>query len=83
LAVLAKNVVQPALCLAVVFPLALPLEQARYVVLLSAIPCGFFGILFGEGCNATPEVASSTLIASTVLGIFTLAGWIVFLDHLQ
>jgi predicted permease len=82
-AVLAKNVIQPALCLAVVFPLAIPLEQTRYVVLLSAIPCGFFGILFGESFNATPEVASSSLIASTVLGIFTLAGWIVFLDHLH
>jgi malonate transporter and related proteins len=82
-AVLAKNVIQPALCFAVVFPLAMPLDQIRYVVLLSAIPCGFFGILFGEGFNATPEVASSSLIASTVLGIFTLAGWIVFLDHLH
>jgi malonate transporter len=82
-AVLAKNVIQPALCLAVMFPLAIPPEQTRYVVLLSAIPCGFFGILFGEGFNATPEVASSSLIASTVLGIFTLAGWIVFLDHLH
>jgi predicted permease len=82
-AVLAKNVIQPALCLAVVFPLAMPLEQTRYVVLLSAIPCGFFGILFGESFNATPELASSSLIASTVLGIFTLAGWIVFLDHLH
>ena len=82
-AVLGKNVIQPALCLAVMFPLAVPLEQTRYVVLLSAMPCGFFGILFGESFNATPKVASSSLIASTVLGIFTLAGWIVFLDHLH
>ena len=82
-AVLAKNVIQPALCLAVVFPLAMPLEQTRYVVLLSAIPCGFFGILFGESFGATPEVASSSLIASTVLSIFTLTGWIVLLGHLR
>lgn len=82
-AVLAKNVIQPALCFAVVFLLAMPVEQTRSVVLLSAIPCGFFGILFGEGFNATPEVASSSLIASTFLGIFTLAGWIVCLDHLH
>jgi malonate transporter and related proteins len=82
-AVLAKNVIQPALCFAVVLPLDMALEQTRYVVLLSAIPCGFFGILFGEGFDATPEVASSSLIASTVLGIFTLAGWIVLLNHLH
>jgi len=82
-AVLAKNVIQPALCLAVVLPLAMPLEQTRYVVLLSAIPCGFFGILFGEGFDATPEVASSSLIASTLISIFTVAGWIVLLNHLH
>jgi malonate transporter len=82
-AVLAKNVIQPALCFALVSPLAMPLEQTKYVVLLSAIPCGFFGILFGEGFDATPAVASSSLIASTVLGIFTLAGWIIFLDRVH
>jgi malonate transporter and related proteins len=82
-AVLAKNVIQPALSFALVSPLAMPLEQTKYVVLLSAIPCGFFGVLFGEGFDATPEVPSSSLIASTVLGIFTLAGWIVFLDRLH
>ena len=82
-AVLAKNVIQPALCLAVVLPLAMPLEQTRYVVLLSAIPCGFFGILFGEGLDATPEVASSSLIASTLISIFTVAGWSVLLNHLH
>ena len=82
-AVLAKNVLQPALCFALVFPLAMPLEQTRHVVLLSAIPCGFFGILFGEGFCATPEAASSSLIASTLVSIFTLAGWIVLLNHLH
>ena len=82
-AVLAKNVIQPALCFEVVFPLAMPMEQTRYMVLLSAIPCGFFGILFGEGFDATPEVASSSLIASTLISIFTVAGWIVLLNHLH
>jgi malonate transporter len=82
-AVLAKNVIQPALCLALASILAMPLEQTKFVVLQSAIPCGFFGILFGESFDATPEVASSSLIASTVFGILTLAGWIVFLEHLH
>jgi malonate transporter and related proteins len=81
--VLGKNVLQPVLCLAVTLLLGMPLEQTRHVVLLSAIPCGFFGALFGKGFDATPEVASSSLIASTALGLFTLAGWIVLLDHLH
>ena len=82
-AVLGKNVIQPALCLAVALLLGMPMEQTRWVVLLCAIPCGFFGILFGEPLNATPEVASSSLIACTVLGIFTLPGWVVLLSHIH
>jgi malonate transporter len=76
-------VIQPALSLAVALLLRMPLDQTRYLVLLSAISCGFFGILFGEGFDATPDVASSSLIASTVLSIFTLAGWIILLSHLH
>lgn len=82
-AVLGKNVLQPALCLALALLFRLPVEPTRYVVLLCALPSGFFGILFGKGFGATPEVASSSLIASTVLGIFTLAGWIVLLPHVS
>ncbi len=82
-AVLGKNVLQPALCFAVGLLMGMPLEQTRYVVLLTAIPCGFFGVLFGEGFDATPAVASSSLIASTVLGIFTLTGCVVLLNHLH
>jgi predicted permease len=37
----------------------------------------------GRDCHATPAVASSSLIASTAVGIFTLPGWIVLLSHLQ
>jgi malonate transporter len=79
--VFAKNL-QPALGLLIARCLSLPLEATRSVVLISAIPCGFFGIVFGKGFDATPEVASSSLIASYVIGIFTLAGWIIFLSHL-
>ncbi len=82
-AVLGKNVIQPALCLAIALLLGMSPEQTRFVVLLSAIPSGFFGILFGKGFDATPEVASSSLVASTVLSIFTLAGWIILLSHLH
>jgi predicted permease len=81
--VFAKNFIQPALCLEAARLASLPLEQTRYVVLISAIPCGFFGIVFGKGFNATPELASSSLIASYVVGVFTLAAWIVLLSHLH
>jgi malonate transporter and related proteins len=83
LSVFAKNILQPILCLAIARLMSLPLEQTRYVVLICAVPCGFFGIVFGKGFNAVPEVASSSLIASYVVGIFTLAGWIVILSRLH
>jgi len=82
-AVLGKNVLQPALCLAVALLFGMPLEQTRFAVLLSAIPSGFFGVLFGKGFDAATEASSSSLIASTMLSIFTLAGWIVVLSHLH
>ena len=81
--IFAKNLLQPALGLLVARFLSLPLDATRSIVLISAIPCGFFGIVFGKGFDATPEVASSSLIASYVIGIFTLAGWIVFLSHMS
>jgi malonate transporter len=81
--VFAKNLLHPTLGLLIARCLSLPLEATRSVVLISAIPCGFFGIVFGKGFEATPEVASSSLIASYVIGIFTLAGWIIFLSHLS
>lgn len=82
-AVMGKNVFQPALCLAVALLLGTPLEDAKQAVLLTAVPCGFFGILFGQSFNAASERASSSLIASTVLCIFTLTGWILVLDRLH
>jgi malonate transporter and related proteins len=81
--VFGKTLLQPALCLGAARVVGLPLEQTRYVVLISAIPCGFFGVVFGKSFDATPEVASSSLIASTLVGVFTLAGWIVLASHLQ
>jgi malonate transporter len=72
-----KTLLQPALCLGAARAAGLPLDQTRHVVLVAAIPCGFFGVVFGKSFGATPDVASSTLIASTVAGVLTLAGWIV------
>jgi malonate transporter and related proteins len=81
--VVGKTMLQPALCLGVARVAGLPLDQTRHVVLATAIPCGFFGVVFGKSFHAAPEVASSTLIASTVVSACTLAGWIVLSSYLQ
>lgn len=81
-AIVAKNFLQPALCLGVAWLIGLSVTETRYAVLLAAIPCGFFGLVFGKGFNSSPLTASSSLIFSYILGIFTLAGWIVLLERL-
>jgi malonate transporter len=81
--VVLKNFLQPALCLGVAMVLGLPSDMTRYAVLMSAIPCGFFGIVFGKGFNVTPPIASSSLLATYLIGIFSLAGWILVLNHIH
>jgi malonate transporter and related proteins len=82
IAVFLKNLFQPGLALGIAMLFHLSLPQTRYVTLLSAIPCGFFGIVFGKGYDVNPKLASSGLIVSYVLGVVTLAAWIVILNHI-
>ena len=82
-ALVAKNLLQPALCLAIAWMIGLSVVETRYAVLIAAIPCGFFGLVFGKGFNSSPLTASSSLIFSYIFGIVTLAGWIVLLGHLK
>lgn len=81
-AVIAKNLLQPALCLGIAWAMGLSVAETRHAVLIAAIPCGFFGLVFGKGFNSSPLTASSSLILSYVVGIATLAGWIVLLQRL-
>jgi malonate transporter len=73
---------QPGLALGIAMLLHLSLSQTRYVTLISAIPCGFFGLVFGKGFDSSPKLASSGLIASYLIGVATLALWIVILNHI-
>jgi predicted permease len=81
-AVVAKNLLQPALCLGIAWVAGLSVVETRHAVLIAAIPCGFFGLVFGKGFNSSPLTASSSLIFSYLVGIATLAGWIVLLQRL-
>jgi malonate transporter len=82
-AVILKNVLQPALALGIAMLMRLSIDQIRYVTLINAIPCGFFGAVFGKGFGANPKILSSGLIASYLIGIGTLAAWIVIVDQLR
>lgn len=67
-----KNVVHPLLAAALVAALAVPPSTGREAVILSAVPSGFFGILFGLRYGVLSRDAGSTLIASTLLSAVTL-----------
>jgi predicted permease len=82
-AVLLKNMLQPALAFCVAWAIRLPIDQMREVTLIGAIPCGFFGLVFGERFGSSPPLASSSVIVSYVAGVATLAMWIAIVAHLR
>lgn len=79
---MSSNVVQPLIALLLVHVLALPKSIAGQAVLLSAIPQGSFGILFGLPYGVKDTSAGTTLVASNVLSALTLSGTILFLGHM-
>ena len=78
-----KNVIQPILCLGILLWMHRPTTEVRALVLVTSIPCGFFGVVFGRNFDCSPALASSTLIGSYVVGVITLPCWIVFLNGLH
>ena len=70
---LAANVLHPLLAAGLAWAFAVSPLTMREAIVLSALPVGFFGILFGLRFGVASEVVSSTLIASTVLSAATLA----------
>lgn len=82
IAVLLKNALQPAIALGICMLIHLNIEQTRYVTLISAMPCGFFGVVFGRDFDSNPKLASSGLIASYLVGVGSLAAWLVIVDHI-
>jgi predicted permease len=83
LGAITKNFLQPALCLGIAWAVSMPLDLLRPLVLVAAIPSGFFGLVFGKGFDATPPDASSSLVLSYIVSIASLAGWIVLLGHIH
>ncbi|MFM0306400.1 AEC family transporter [Paraburkholderia sp. RL17-383-BIF-A] len=77
-----SNVIQPLIAYLLVVVFALPKPIAGQAILLSAIPCGSFGILFGLSYGVQDTPSGTTLVASSVLSIFTLTATIFLLGYL-
>jgi malonate transporter and related proteins len=67
--------IQPLFALGITELFHMNHAEIRDITLISAIPGGFFGLVFGKSFNSTPETASSGLIASYCVGAFSMAGW--------
>lgn len=74
---LLKLVVQPLFALCMMLLFRMDHNDVRNITVISAIPGGFFGLVFGRGFNATPETASSGLIGTYLAGWITLALWML------
>ncbi len=68
-----KNVLQPLLVYGLVRLFGIPVAIGAQAVLLTAIPSGFFGLVFGAGSGLRPPIAGSTLVVSSLSGIVTLS----------
>src|ERR1700722_10923978 len=71
--------IQPLFALGITELFHMSRAEIHNITLISAIPGGFFGIVFGKSVNSTPETASSALIASYCVGVFSMAGWMLIL----
>lgn len=67
------DIVRPLLAAAVVFALPIPIETAKIAILLSAVPSGFFGILFAVSYKLDSGTTGSMVTASTIFSIVTMA----------
>lgn len=70
---LLKNIGQPLLAAGLIALLPARSDEAHATILLSALPAGFFGVLFGLRYGVETHLAGSTLIASSLFSVVTLA----------
>jgi malonate transporter and related proteins len=69
---LLSDVFRPLLAAGLVWFFAVSPLTGRKSIILSALPAGFFGVLFGLRFGISSDVVGTTLIASTVLSAATL-----------
>ncbi|SHG14042.1 malonate transporter [Microbulbifer donghaiensis] len=67
-----KNLAHPLLALGLILALPMEHDTARAALLLCALPCGFFGTLFGLRYGLKSHLPGSTLIVSSLASIVTL-----------
>lgn len=78
---LTKLLLHPAICyVLMVLVLRVPLETARYGILLSAMPAGINSYVFATYYNRGVSVAANTILIGTVGSALTISMWLFLLS---
>jgi hypothetical protein len=78
---LIKLIVHPALAYALmIWVLHVPMEIARYGILLSAMPAGINVYVFATYYNRAASVAANTILIATVASAATISAWLWILS---
>ena len=77
-----KLVIHPTIVYVLaVWVLHVPLDYARYAVLLAAMPAGINVYVFATYYDRAVNVATNVVLISTVASILTITGWLWVLGH--
>jgi predicted permease len=78
-----KNLVHPLLTFVLARLMNCPTQMVREAVLLTAIPAGFLGVLFGIAYKTKSLEAGSVLLLSTLSGALTITITILLLPFIH
>jgi malonate transporter len=78
-----KNIVLPLVACAIGLALGMSGEIAREAILLTTIPAGFFGILFGLNYAVRSHAIGSTLTLSYLVSVITLTAAILLTSQMK
>ena len=82
MATLFKLIVHPAIAYALmIWVLHVPLETARYGILLAAMPAGVNIYVFATYYNRGTHIAANAILLATVLSAATISVWLLILGH--
>jgi malonate transporter len=77
-----KLIVHPALCyVLMIWVLRVPMDIARYGILLSAMPSGVNVYVFATYYNRATSVAANTILIATIASAATVSIWLLILGH--
>ena len=81
-AAIIKLIVHPAIAyMLMIWVLHVPMEIARYGILLSAMPAGVNIYIFATMYNRSVSVAANTILIATVASAATISMWLFILGH--